>query len=553
MEQEPSKRINDVKYIQEALLRMNIDKLSENDSIIFFTTPLSFKMNYKDNGQWNAETKDYTLPNIGLETSLINLNLATAFKNVNIKEGFSEVEIWDVFETISNEIANGDEIILDVTHAFRYLPMLGVVLVDFLRVVKNAKVIGLYYGAFEKLGPSFEVSKMPVSDRNAPVLNLLPLIELQQWVNAVGNFVSHGIAKDIIDLTAPVINPIIRESQGRDIITGNIRAMNSKLGELIPALLTNRGRELMNFKWKELSITLNNLKEAELTVKPLQQIFGIIYDKISPLANSETLWIETSKWCLNHNLVQQGLTQLYEGLLTHLVQTALKELSDEYFEVSSIKARELISSTLTIQYNNIDQEKWKGEANLHPQKVRQLIEANFLQPFSEINHQIAQSRNDINHSGFKSNATNATRLKNQLAGYINALEELLVNTEHRSEHKKNTFLLNLSNHPVAQWTQHQLQSAQSSYSNVEDMPFPQIEPACSAKEMDELIEEYELKVKSLKPSAVHIMGELTFTFRLVSRLMAAGIPCIASTSVRSVTMQDNIKTSDFQFVQFRHY
>ncbi len=425
MEQDYALAIHNVKYIQEALIRLNIAELSENDIIIFFTTTLSYSMNYKDNGQWNGVTKDYTLPNIGLESSLKNLQIPTPFKNVNIKEGFSETEIWEVFETISNEIRQNDQIILDITHAFRYLPMLGVILADFLKVVKNATVIGLYYGAFEKLGSASEVLKMDINERNAPILNLLPLIELQQWVNAVGNFVSHGIAKDIIDLTAPSINPIVRKTLGKDPIAGNIKAMNSKLADLIPALLTNRGKELMNFQWQNLSETLNKLKEAELTIKPLKQVFGIIYNKISPLANSKYIWIESAKWCLTHNLVQQGLTQLKEGLITYLIQIARQNTFDTFYEVSSEEARNLMSSALIILYKKIPNEKWTGEAFKYASKVENLTDFEILQSFAEINYFITGSRNDISHSGFKTNATNASALKKKLENYLTEVEKLI--------------------------------------------------------------------------------------------------------------------------------
>jgi len=425
MEHDPSLAISNVKYIQEALIRMNINELSENDGIIFFTTALSFKMNYKDNGQWNAATKDYSLPNIGLESALKDLDLTTPFKNVDIKEGFSETEIWEVFETISNEIQQDDQIILDITHAFRYLPMLGVVLTDFLKVVKNATVIGLYYGAFEKLGPASEVLKMDIKERNAPILNLLPLIELQRWVNAVGNFVSHGIAKDLIDLTAPSINPIVRQTLGKDLVAGNLKAMNSKLADLIPALLTNRGKELMSFKWQHLSETLNTLKEAELIIKPLKQVFGIIYDKISPLATAKQIWIESAKWCLKHNLVQQGLTQLKEGLITYLIQIARQNTSDTFYEVSEEEARVLISYGLVVLHKKIPKEEWKKEVMENESKFETLIQIGTLQPFSEINYQITESRNDINHSGFKTNATNAATLKKKLEIYLAEVEKLV--------------------------------------------------------------------------------------------------------------------------------
>jgi hypothetical protein len=57
----------------------------------------------------------------------------------------------------------------------------------------------------------------------------------------------------------------------------------------------------------------------------------------------------------------------------------------------------------------------------------------------------------------------------------------------------------------------------------------------------------------MKPDAVHIMGEMTFTFALVNLLKEVGIKCIASTTKRNVEEIDGKHVSTFQFVQFREY
>lgn len=114
-------------------------------------------------------------------------------------------------------------------------------------------------------------------------------------------------------------------------------------------------------------------------------------------------------------------------------------------------------------------------------------------------------------------------------------------------------LLNLSNHPSTNWAANQKEAAISKYSAIEDLPFPQVPPTMDGYELDRLVEEYEIKVRKINPMAVHLMGELTFTFRLVSKLKSIGIPCIASTTARKVTEFEGTKTSIFEFVQFRDY
>ena len=53
---------------------------------------------------------------------------------------------------------------------------------------------------------------------------------------------------------------------------------------------------------------------------------------------------------------------------------------------------------------------------------------------------------------------------------------------------------------------------------------------------------------------VHIMGEMTLTYAIVSRLLKRGVCCMASTTTREVaTDTDGNKISVFRFVRFRQY
>ena len=85
------------------------------------------------------------------------------------------------------------------------------------------------------------------------------------------------------------------------------------------------------------------------------------------------------------------------------------------------------------------------------------------------------------------------------------------------------------------------------------MMFPFINPEANAIEIDLLVENYFAEIKKLVPQAVHIMGALTFTFRMVTNLKNVGITCIASTTKRTVIEKDGAKVSRFEFVKFREY
>jgi hypothetical protein len=114
-----------------------------------------------------------------------------------------------------------------------------------------------------------------------------------------------------------------------------------------------------------------------------------------------------------------------------------------------------------------------------------------------------------------------------------------------------TMLLNLSNHPSDNWTPEQLYAAGDA---VVDMLFPQVDPDGDETYIENLANEYLQKVLAMDNiSAVHIMGEMNFTFTLINKLKAAGVKCIASTTQRETTVENGLKISKFNFIRFREY
>jgi uncharacterized protein (DUF4213/DUF364 family) len=117
-------------------------------------------------------------------------------------------------------------------------------------------------------------------------------------------------------------------------------------------------------------------------------------------------------------------------------------------------------------------------------------------------------------------------------------------------------LINLTNHPSTFWDEPQLQAA-AEYGEVVDMPFPAIDAKSDEASIETLVNEYFEKISELAKNnriTVHIMGEMTFCFGLISGLSRLGIDCIASTSVRDVVNTDNgQKQVNFNFVRFRKY
>lgn len=117
-------------------------------------------------------------------------------------------------------------------------------------------------------------------------------------------------------------------------------------------------------------------------------------------------------------------------------------------------------------------------------------------------------------------------------------------------------LINLSNHPSRYWDDRQMEAARC-YGEMVDIPFPIVAPDANSQELQTLAQDCVQKILSLgeiNSITVHIMGEMTFTFMVVTRLKELGIRCVASTTERKVTYNsDGLKQTEFQFVMFREY
>lgn len=115
--------------------------------------------------------------------------------------------------------------------------------------------------------------------------------------------------------------------------------------------------------------------------------------------------------------------------------------------------------------------------------------------------------------------------------------------------------INFSNHPSCHWGRMQVKAAVQ-YGVIEDYPFPLVPPEMSAGDVYRLANEYvEQLLKAYGAEiTVHVMGEMTFSFMVVTRLKELGIKCVASTTERKVTYDsDGVKQTVFSFVKFREY
>ncbi|NBC09019.1 MAG: TIGR02221 family CRISPR-associated protein [Bacteroidetes bacterium] len=537
------------KYVQKTILNHLAPDFTAEDHAYIFLTDEARAANWENDGHYDFKTKQ-VIPNTGLAQQVEAEAYAFGVSPIPV-DGESEPEaIWATFERVYECIQPGDEVYLDITHSWRYLPMLGMTLLNYAKVLKQITVKAIYYGAFEQLGMAYEVRQMPMEERPVPVLDLVSFSDLQDWTVAADDFVEDGNPARLAELTRKNITPILSQSKGQDAIARNLRDITHGLDGLVKRISTNRGRQIWEYNFDALHDSLNAFSKEQSYIKPLNGVIEHIKSKVLRFRHAQ--WLEAVHWCIQHQLVPQGITQLQEGVITwlcnHYAEKGWGE-PDYFNPYHNGKGRDLISRALQFIDYTPPEEEWRGQIGRYKALGYRVMEDDLAQAIASPFSKLAKARNDINHGGYTKTSRAEGFYRILQEAYEAIRKELMPYLEQEVEGG----LINLSNHPSDKWPAEQLQAAREQYGYVRDIPFPAINPNMEAIQMQALVQEYFETIQSLTPTAVHLMGEMTFTFALVQKLKAAGIPCVASTSHRKVEERDGKKIVQFEFVQFRPY
>ena len=107
-----------------------------------------------------------------------------------IKAGTTLEEQIEVVELMACHVKKGDHVHLDITHGLRHLPMIALLAAMYLQNLRQASIEGIWYGAFELR-----------TDDVTPVNNLLGLLKMADWLNAMSSYTNdgdYGIFSDLL-------------------------------------------------------------------------------------------------------------------------------------------------------------------------------------------------------------------------------------------------------------------------------------------------------------------------------------------------------------------
>lgn len=550
------------RFIQLATLELlNADKWEKESNLFLIgLTKEAKEENWEFNGSKTNRRSKEEEEYIGLRHELKHNYPNLHLEECKIPKGKNEEEIMEIFSRIFSHLRDGDELYFDLTHGFRYLPMLVLVLGNYTKFVLNdVQIKHMSYGNFE----------LKNDKGNCTFIDLKPLSLLQDWTFAAGQYIESGLADKLIELSKNNANYIeaLKLFKGKNKELNNLRDYINALKTFNKELLTCRGIPVYESKqFKCLHSIKDKIDKDTITV--FNPIISRVYQDINyfiPNANEITNCLYAAKWCLGKKLYQQAATFLEEYIISFF---CLRHNLD----IKNINERGYITSAITYLKSKTtkekEREKGKNPTPLEsPRKeIIPILEDEYLKDIDFINtcDNLIKLRNDYNHCGFRDKNIaplhNAEDIPKKLNEFLGVIEGKLIHKlTNYSKVNHETLFVNYSNHPSTQWPDKQ-KTAAHTLGQIIDMKFPIVDEFADEdtiiQTVNEQIELIKKETNNNDPSftTIHIMGEMTFTYAMVNALTELGYTCVASTTKRIVEdLPDGTKKTTFAFARFREY
>jgi CRISPR-associated Csx2 family protein len=407
------REVKQVRFVQEASVRLFCRDWGPEDHILIFTTADAYRKNWLDHGHHDRD--GHPLHRLGLDACLSQLGLKAQVANVPIPEGRNEDEIWQIFNIFISQLEVRDEAVFDITHALRSIPMLAIVALNYAKVLRQVNVRGIYYGAFEVLGSVREVEKMPVTERRVPIFDLSAFDRLLEWSTAIDRFLGSGDAGPTAELAKKAVQPLLQNSRGGDEAARAIHDLANQLQAFSQAIATCRGPrigEIVGRLKGDLERTLN----LEV-VPPFKPLLEQVQSRMNVFDGDFVRdGLKATRWCLEHNLTQQGFTILQEFLVSFIATGAGLDMDNR-------NHREISSQAVEIFGRDLPQEEWRPPAGHNPEKTKSVL--GFLQNSPAIVplfKALTEFRNDLNHAGFRKHPKAAKSFAAGLAELLTKVE-----------------------------------------------------------------------------------------------------------------------------------
>ena len=233
---------------------------------------------------------------------LIEQSIGSKAKIILIKYGINDEETQENINTvlgIEQELNERDEVIVDITHSFRSLPILIMNLLIYLQTVskKKIKISHVYYGMLEV---SRELGHTPVTE-------LSSMLDISKWITGAYAFENFGNAYQIADLI---------ESENKD-VSERLRRFSNLMNLNHLGLLKSEINSL-----KAIKNTTYRTLIPSLIITPIVNRFIAQFDNIRTLSLFQ---LRLAKWQFEHHNYTAAYISVIESIITYTCEINNKD------------------------------------------------------------------------------------------------------------------------------------------------------------------------------------------------------------------------------------
>ena len=321
----------------------------------------------KDGRRYDNKKGEY-VPYVGLKQTLEEASLPFSYDVISIPDGKNESEMWEIFEKTYNLLEDGDELYFDLTHSFRYLPMLILVLGNYAKFLKKATVCSISYGNYEA---------RDIIGNKAPIVDLLPLSSLQDWTFATADFLKNGYTDRLVELSEKGLNPLMRNAETRTEDTKRLKSFVNNLKIFALDMQTCRGLNVID------ATTIEKIKSdmsdlQNVVIPQLKPVLRKVQKSIDPFNDSKEI----------ANIKNANKNSKDELILSPEISKKFNEM------INKLQVADNVIQSMSQRMNFLEKQLYDINSNKNTKKENDDNLANLNEAINYYNNVIKKNGND---------------------------------------------------------------------------------------------------------------------------------------------------------------
>lgn len=314
--------------------------------------------------------------------SSLQAELSVPLKTVELKNDYFE----ELFLKLNQAIQPKDTLTIDVTHAFRSFPVAALPMVNYLKLVKDVDVLGIFYG--KVIG--YE------NNKSGEIVDLSYILDIQRWTLAAQAFLTYGKVDQLVNLLKEIVKKGFTD--GGEIKPKNISRLSRALESMNEHVALNRLKEIAE-EAEKVQEMLNSdmlIDETKARAQLLLPLIDKLMEDISVFHATDSApdsQMKIAKWYLEHNDPASAALIAREAFITQVMI-----------------------------HNNL-------ENSIYDNKVRTVVSSelhklNHDNPLAAIDSRLREIRNSIAHCSMREDNVNGVTVRRMLKKIMDEIETL---------------------------------------------------------------------------------------------------------------------------------